>query len=264
LHLDLLHLQRTEHYGTFNNTPATMNQDNSGSRADSLLVFGSLALSFDASSFRQLQKAVAESVDVHWLADLISTLPEELEHVLVTFPTTQPLATKARKHLQDLHDAFSTGCPLESAFPLSNILLIPLVVIYQLTQYAAFVRSTSVEPDSRVDIFASAKSRRETIGLCTGSLSAFAVSSARNDSEFRQYGSTAVRLGMLIGLVIDAQEETRSLSVTWLPTSTKEELQRIVSQTEKVPSRFCTRKLLPGTAAFQANFLEGIHISPLR
>jgi hypothetical protein len=244
-----------------------MNRDNPGSRADSLLVFGSLALSFDASSFRQVQKAVAESVDVHWLADLVSTLPEELEHVLVTFPTAQPLASRARKHLQDLHNAFSTGCPLESTFPLSNILLIPLVVIHQLTQYAAFVRSTNVEPDSRVDIFASATSRRETIGLCTGSLSAFAVSSARNRSEFHQYGSAAVRLGMLIGLMVDAQEETRSLSVTWLPPRTKDGLQHILSQTEKVPSHFCTRKLLPGTAACQANFcthLEDICISSLR
>ena len=184
------------------------------------------------------------------MAHLVSTLPEELEHVLVTFPTAQLLAAKARKNVQDLRDAFSTGCSLESAFPLPNALPIPLTVIYQLTQCAAFVRNTTVEPDNRVDTFASATSRREAIGLCTGSLSAFAVSSTRNRSEFRQYGSAAVRLGMAIGLVIDAQEETRSLSVTWLPTKTKEELQHILSQAEKVLSRSYTQKPLSGTVAF--------------
>lgn len=48
----------------------------------------------------------------------------------------------ARKQLSALREAGTTGCPLDISFPLSNIILITVIVASQLTQYTLFHRKT--------------------------------------------------------------------------------------------------------------------------
>lgn len=96
----------------------------------SILLFGSLALSFDASTFKRVRRTIVESDENVWLADVVAALPDDCDEVLSALPflheTTRSLA---RKQLNDLRDAFITGRPLDTAFPLPNSLLVPLVVI---------------------------------------------------------------------------------------------------------------------------------------
>ncbi|KAJ6442762.1 Polyketide synthase [Purpureocillium lavendulum] len=186
-----------------------------------ILLFGSLALSFDAAAFAELRKTVIENNDNSWLAEVISDLPQQQEVTSSALSSLKSPSSRAREQLQGLSDAFATGGPLKTAFPLPNALLIPLIVAVHLTQYTASLRQSTIGHDSRVDIWSSGKRNMETVGLCTGLLSAFAVSSAHNGDEFRRYGAAAVRLGMLIGLAIDGQEQEpgtgrhKSLSVAW-------------------------------------------------
>ena len=79
---------------------------------------------------------------------------------------------------------------------MANILLSPLVVAVQLTQYAKYQEGKDSREFSNI----------ETLGFCTGLLSALAVSCSRNLEELEKYGAVAIRLAMLIGAVVDAQD----------------------------------------------------------
>ncbi|KAL4971355.1 hypothetical protein BDW66DRAFT_155741 [Aspergillus desertorum] len=194
-----------------------------------ILLWGSLALSFNASWFEHLRKTVIENEDNIWLLDVLKTLPHACETALSALPTLQrATGSLTLKQLDDLNGAFTTGRPLDAALPLPNTLLIPLVVVYQLAQYAEFLRQRSPE-DGRITLH-----NGETLGLCTGLLSAFAVSSAHNIDDLRRYGASAVRLGLLVGLVVDGQDEalgrgrSRSLSAAWSSTEGHGEMMRII------------------------------------
>jgi hypothetical protein len=50
--------------------------------------------------------------------------------------------------------------------------------------------------------------RIESLGFCTGLLTALAVSSASTQTEFQKYAAVAVRLAALIGALVDAEEAT--------------------------------------------------------
>ncbi|KAI1074642.1 putative polyketide synthase [Whalleya microplaca] len=203
----------------------------------SILLFGSLALSLDTSAFEHVRKAVIESDENAWLADVVRTLPQNYEIAISALPVLQSSGNFARKQLDDLSEAFNADRPLDTAFPLPNTLLIPLVVIAQLTQYAGFLRQTSLKEDSRGDVWD--VNNRETLGLCTGLLAAFAVSSAHNADELQRYGAAAVRLGMLIGLVVDSQDaapgrgRSKSLSAAWSSAKIREEMTRILNDLDE-------------------------------
>lgn len=188
-----------------------------------ILLFGPLALSFDEAAFTQLRKTVAENEEFRWVLDTVSEFPQIWKSLTTSIPSLQ--STSGLKQLEDLADAFRSGRQLETPFPLPNKLLIPLVIVSHLTQYATFVRNST-------EGFGAAKLDKETLGLCTGLLSAFAVASTGSSEQFKKYGAVAVRLAMLIGTVVDAQDEatepSKSLSAAWNSAQSGEELQRII------------------------------------
>ncbi|KAI0138702.1 hypothetical protein F4776DRAFT_670564 [Hypoxylon sp. NC0597] len=193
-----------------------------------ILLFGPLALSFDETAFSQIRKIVVEDEDSRWALDTIAEFPQIWKAFTTSIPSLK--TSSGLKQLEDLSDAFRTGRPLETPFPLPNKLLIPLVIVSHLTQYAAYLRNSAEE--QQVDPFSTSKLDRETLGLCTGLLSAFAVSSSENSEQFKKYAAVAVRLAMLIGTVVDAQDEaaepSKSLSAAWNSIEGGEELKRIV------------------------------------
>lgn len=193
-----------------------------------ILLFGPLALSFNEVSFAQVRKTVTDNDEFRWAIDAVSGLPQIWKSLTTFIPSLK--TASALDQLEDLSDAFLTGRPLEISFPLPNKLLIPLVIISHLTQYATFLCSRT--EGQHIDPFDAYRSDRETLGLCTGLLSAFAVSSTGNKEDFKKYAAVAVRLAMLIGTVIDAQEEvtepSKSLSAIWNSAGSGEELQRIM------------------------------------
>lgn len=199
-----------------------------------ILLFGPLALSFDEAAFAQVRKNVVENEDSRWVIDTIAEFPQIWKSLTTTIPSLK--TASGLKQLEDLSDAFRTGRPLETPFPLPNKLLIPLVIVSHLTQYATFLRNST--EGEHVDPFTTSKTNRETLGLCTGLLSAFAVSSSGNSEQFKKYAAVAVRLAMLIGTVVDAQdaatEPSKSLSAAWSSVESGEELKRIVKNFPEV------------------------------
>ncbi|KYK53981.1 polyketide synthase [Drechmeria coniospora] len=201
-----------------------------------VLLFGPLALSFDSAQLSHVRKAVARTPGNEWMAETISQLPLLWAQITSALPTLQ--SETGRRELEDLADAFSTGRPLHTPYPLPNKLLIPLVVLSHLTQYAEFLTRTTAETDGRVDLFATSRNGRETLGLCTGLLSAFAASSASNKNDFEVYGAVAIRLAVLVGMVVDERDTdtaselpvAASLSVAWNSCHSREDIVETVRE----------------------------------
>ena len=200
-----------------------------------VLLFGSLALSFNDAAFAKLRDDVLQRGDLHWMFELVTELPGCWEAITNALPNLK--AGTSLEQLDILKRAFVTGEALDLASPLPNTLLIPLVVISHLVEYVSFLENENVDYDENIDIFATSKPSRETIGLCTGLLSAFAVSSAGNKEQFRKYGSVAVRLGLLIGVVVDSQNITsraEAVSTAWNSSEGKEEILRVLERFPEV------------------------------
>ena len=199
-----------------------------------ILLFGSLALSFDAAAFEHVRRTVVESDENDWLLEVISGLRNDFETALSSLSILRTTKDLYVKPINDLYNAFVGTHSSNLAFPLPNTLLVPLTIIHHLTQYTSFLRQRNVEQDSRVDIWTAAKRGKETIGLCTGILSAFAVSSAHDKDEFHTYGAAAIRLGMLVGLFIDSQDKhsdrgrSQSLTAAWNSSLGVEDLKQIL------------------------------------
>jgi hypothetical protein len=211
-----------------------------------ILLFGSLSLTFDDTAFAEVRKTIVENDENAWLFDVLSRLSQDLETILSKLPSLRSSDNQARKELADLQEALIHGRPLHLAFPLHNTILIPLGVIHQLSQYTVFVRQKNGCTNGESESWPTHTSGTEILGLCTGVLSSFAVSSARSWDDFRKYGAAAIRLGLLIGLAIDSQDaaskrgRSRSLSVAWSEERGGEQLQRILLDFEEVASIFLT------------------------
>lgn len=176
-----------------------------------VLLFGSLALSFDAAAFHQFRKIVLGTDSLSWLVDALSTLVNECEIIFSEVPALK--TANVHEQLLDLRDALATGRSLHVDGHLPNAVLVPLVVASHLSQYVTLLEHSAMRHEDFV-----AKVDGETLGLCTGLLSAFAVAGAHTQSDLEMFGSASVRLGMLVGLVIDLGEAlspSKSLSVGW-------------------------------------------------
>nr|ALP31888.1 polyketide synthase 12 [Diaporthe helianthi] len=166
-----------------------------------LLVFGPLALSIDAHAVAKVRECAA-SAGKGWLLDAVSNLPADYITATSQLPALKPnsardLASDAGlSQLRLLSLFIKNGQPLVTessllSFPLPNKILIPLAVVAQLTQYAEFVDRTYT-------------------GYAPGS----------PDSQFRTYAAAAIRLGMVIGCVLDTADsesdsEFGAISTTW-------------------------------------------------
>ncbi|KAL6794006.1 thiolase-like protein [Trichoderma sp. SZMC 28012] len=110
--------------------------------------------------------------------------------------------------------------------PLPNILLSPLVVVSQLVDYVAFLKASEPNLTETSKLPIPSNTDAETLGLCTGLLSAFTVASAGSVADLQQYGAASVRLAMLSGALVDAENALRepgkqstSFSVSWAAAS---------------------------------------------
>lgn len=129
---------------------------------------------------------------------------------------------------------------------LPSIMVGPLVVSIQLTQYWRYLELTRADDtqaaDLQADLVALQRSRAgakvETPGFCAGLLAALAVASASNQQEFQEYGAVAVRLAMLIGALIDAQEawdkgsgkgSSASYAIAWRGKKQEDDMTRIIN-----------------------------------
>ena len=186
-----------------------------------MLLFGPQALSFDEGSFRRLRSSVSNSPNRHWIPDTIEALPRCWDVINNKFPKLSDVP--GSELLRELGDWFRTGTMRrQAASQLPNIILSPLVVMMQLTQYAEYAELASLKSQqNQQDPFTCPQHDTETLGFCTGILSAIVVSCSKNQTEFADFGAVAVRLAMLVGAIVDAQDirsdqgESRSLATVW-------------------------------------------------
>ncbi|KAL2802933.1 hypothetical protein BJX63DRAFT_437407 [Aspergillus granulosus] len=196
-----------------------------------ILLFGPLALSFDQAAFEHLRKTIVNSDKHHWALEALRSLPQYYTTVLAALPGVND---SNGVQLEDLKGALHSGKPLATGFPLPNTLLIPLIVVLHLTEYSEFLEQTSAELEPGIDLFLTSRHNKETVGFCTGLLSAMAVSSAGSQEEFRKYAAVAVRLGLLVGIVVDAQDvssaqgPSKSITASWNSAEKREDARRIM------------------------------------
>lgn len=189
---------------------------------NTVLLFGPQALSFEQGSFNQIRSTLLSSPQYKWILDILAELPALFTTAAEKLPKLK--STSGERLLHDLNDWFHSGTINESSFQLPNILLSPLVVITHLIEYSQYQQS----------LLGSDNGHKETIGFCTGLLSALAVSSSADQVQFEQYGAVAVRLAMIIGAVVDTEDavgnfgESKSLVTAWNTSESKGELMRIV------------------------------------
>ncbi|KAI0469934.1 hypothetical protein GGR56DRAFT_661299 [Xylariaceae sp. FL0804] len=107
---------------------------------------------------------------------------------------------------------------------LPNIVLTPLVVLTQLAQFSQYLSrnlaSASTQESDPLRFLG--QDNIETSGLCTGLLAASAVSSSTDTESFHRHGAVAIRLAMVIGALVDAQDSSdtlhgrsKSFAVAW-------------------------------------------------
>ncbi|KAF3390904.1 Iterative polyketide synthase afoE [Talaromyces pinophilus] len=187
-----------------------------------LLVFGPQALSANANDFRALQSTVKQQT---WIAATIKDLPNIWDDFVKAFPKYNVVPGEAL--LQNLIKWAETGdIDFGAINRLTNIILSPLVIITHITEYLKYLDTGAQKPNQA--------SATETLGFCMGFLSALAVSVSKQSEDIERYGSTAIRLAMLIGGIVDAQDAldiqgpSKSLATAWNSPQAAEELKQIL------------------------------------
>ena len=195
---------------------------------NTVLLFGPQALSFDEEAFHQIRSSVRSSERYAWILEVIAELPKWLSEIALACPHLQ-IGTEAEL-LNDLISWFDSGKTVQDAKLLPNIILNPLVVIGQLLDYSRYLQLITTETSKDDNVFTSAQHGGETLGFCTGFLSALAVSSSLGQQQLQEYGAAAIRLGMLIGLVVDSLDRrpevgtSTSLATVWHSPESGEQL----------------------------------------
>ena len=185
-----------------------------------LLVFGPQALTFDVGSFNKLRSQLKETPRYGWILRTVAELPREWNNLSSSITKLQHF--NGKKVLEDLNEWLRGDEIPQSSFPLPNILLSPLTVIAQLTQHSAFLKAAFPDLPDKRELPKAIQGSTETLGLCTGTLSAFAAAYSSSQAELQHHGEVAVRLAMLVGALVDAAEvspncegKSTSISASW-------------------------------------------------
>lgn len=186
-------------------------------QSKSALLFGSQLLSPSHDIVESIRSGLVSSGKCLWILETVAELPDwlgGLEEI------SQGFHQSAKDLLVELNQWLRTDHPLSARVLSSNITLTPLTVIHQLIQYESYLELVfpEVDADRRSS---SLRYSTETVGFCTGLLSASAISSTRDRASFEKYAASAIRIAMLCGLVVDAGNQIEdgnqatSLAAAW-------------------------------------------------
>lgn len=210
--------------------------------AQRVLLFGSQALAVDSKFFEKFSTQ-SGGRNHRWALDAVSSLSGIWPDVVKSNPKLE--YAEGEKLLKELDSALRTGSISESLFPLPNVILSPLTIIIHLIQYSALLEACLPHLGDSEEIAGSTTSSTEILGLCTGMLSAFAVGCSSTIAELQQYGTVAVRLGMLIGALVDAEEDSSrphgpaaSFSVSWTGAEASTSLNAVLERFPEVRRYF--------------------------
>lgn len=204
-----------------------------------VLLFGPQGLAINEESASQVRSTLLDTPGFSWIVDTIAKLPAYWNTLSEAVPRLEQLP--GAKLLEDLDTWLRTGEFTQTSFPLPNVVLTPLVVIIHLTQYLKFLALIQPNSPECHRLQASFKHDAETLGLCTGLLSAAAVSCSADEAELQHYGAVAIRLAMLIGALVDAQDVSadlqggsKSFSVAWSSPESGAEMTKILKSFPEV------------------------------
>jgi hypothetical protein len=201
-----------------------------------LLLFGPQALSANAGTLNAFRDDVSSGPESTWIAAALESLPGCWEAFVTAFPK-YCVTQNASSLLSDLYRWFqagsgslpSTGTSASTEFP--NTILSPLVVISHLSEYMRLLDMKEAQQgEKRLDVLPP-----QVLGFCTGLLSASAVALGGTDrAAVRKFGATAIRLAMIIGGIVDAQEiletsgPTKALATSWDTDAKEQEMSDIL------------------------------------
>lgn len=203
-------------------------------RTTTVLLFGPQALSFQEQSFHHLQSTIRSHWDNGWMRTIVNELPRYVELFSQKIKKLQP--SPALELMQRVAEWLDSDAPSPLPERLPNIILTPLVVLGHLAQYTQYVEVGHVDAGLGSDRWSPQRRRSETLGFCTGFLSALVVSSTSNKAEFQNFGAVAVRLATLIGAFVDAEDgdgrvaKSTSFSAAWNTPEQGEVLKAVVAE----------------------------------
>jgi hypothetical protein len=174
------------------------------SQDDLILIFGPQDLSFDRNFAKTLRTTLLESSSSQWIVQALLDLPRHWKTLEAAVDGLRE--SGGVEHLDALIDWLRLGGLPDAQFPLPNVLLTPLVVVSQLTQYTHFVKKLYLDMTLEAPLQYLSSRRTETVGLCTGFVSAAAVASSSSLRDLTTHGAVAIRLAMALGAVVDASE----------------------------------------------------------
>lgn len=189
-----------------------------------VLIFGSQTLFPREESFTRLRATLLSSSAFQWIVDVVYELQG---------PPASSVA-EVFCHLNFVHGAKLLDSWIKTGhlpYPLPNIVVTPLVVISHLVQFIQYKELSRLSNSESV----------ESLGFCTGLLSAFAISSSRDEAQFPKHGAAAIRLAAFIGAIVDAdnfaegtEEEAVSLSAAWKSSDGESTLKSVLSNYPEV------------------------------
>lgn len=186
-------------------------------------LFGSQALSLSHEDVAKLRISVLDDPQLEWIVKVVAEMPAIIGEY--SSGSGHKLPSKVLTDVQSLHQLFNTDGPIvHLPTSLPNTILSPLVAIGHLVEYKSLIDSETPThgPGS------------ETLGLCTGMLSAFAVAASKDGESLAQYGAVALRLAVLIGAIVDATEQSeagpsRSFAAAWTGQTMHHDIAQIAS-----------------------------------
>ncbi|KAI1397279.1 hypothetical protein F4819DRAFT_503577 [Hypoxylon fuscum] len=212
-----------------------------------VLLFGQQPPHFGKEPVDELRSSLSDGTAQKWILDMVAELPCYWVALTKKIPEIENTIPGV-KLLTDLDSWLRHGLDVEQESQ-PNMITTPLAVLVQVTQYWRYLeinatkngnRGKRDQTDFQADFLERQKrnnNKVEAIGFSTGLLSAFAVASSKNQRELEKNSIVAVRLAMLIGALVDAQEEwnkeldlgkSKSYAVEWPSAKQGEDMRCIV------------------------------------
>ncbi|KFA60271.1 hypothetical protein S40285_08417 [Stachybotrys chlorohalonatus IBT 40285] len=192
-----------------------------------VLVFGSQALSLDASALYSLYTTLQSAPEYAWAIKTIQELPKIWSTFVEQFPQYN-IASSAQS-IDQVVEWSKTGTLNQTTTQLPNVILGPLVVTLHVSEYLELSRVWAFHEQLPKSNYS------EALGFCTGLLSALAVSLSEDAQQLEVNGAVAIRLSMVIGGIVDAREHmdyngtSKSLATAWSSSEGGEAFEKILA-----------------------------------
>jgi Starter unit:ACP transacylase in aflatoxin biosynthesis len=222
--------------GRMTATRASVN-GNAPAAAPSLLLFGPQFPRLSQTYLSDLRAFIIGNPDLGFLVDTITELPSLWPTLQQAHPSLSRIPGEEK--LDQLSQYIKSGT-LPNVKSRSNILLAPLTVISQIVEFWRLGRET--ENAAFPASFQSNSKLGSVQGFCIGFLTSSAVACSQNRAQFQQFSSTALRLAVCVGAIVDLDEgslldpldRTSSFAVRWKTDSEQASLEKTLKTYSRV------------------------------